>query len=368
MDKRRTTFVAIFAVIVIMTLASCGKKKEKAEDEMQIPEVEQSENFVDTMRLELQDFNKQIVCNGQLRAKAKSDISFTTSDIVTNIYVRNGQRVSKGDIIASTDKREKTRELEKAEHELERSRVDLADKLISLGYDADLHDVPGDVMKRAEVTSGYYTAKFALQSAKTALEECNLRAPFSGRIVNMEGRPFQRNEKLCTLVDDSRFDVEFKILEAELPNVKLNQRVKVTPFIDEEKVFNGIITQINPVVDEKGLILITARVDNAKGNNEMIDGLNVKVIVEQEVRKMFVVPKDAVVERDGYHVVFLYRNGRAVWTYVDILHSNINSYAITGCVRKGTTVSEGDVVITSGNLNLADNTKVVARKKTADDE
>ncbi len=368
MDKRRTILVAAVAVIVTMTLASCGKKKENTDDEMRIPEVEQSENFVDTMRLGLQDFNKQIVCNGQLRAKAKSDISFTTSDVVTNIYVRNGQRVSKGDIIASTDKREKTRELEKAEHELERSRVDLADKLISLGYDADLHDVPGDVMKRAEVTSGYYTAKYALQSAKTALDECNLRAPFSGRIVNVEGHAFQRNDKLCTLVDDSQFDVEFKILEAELPHVKVGQSVKVSPFIDEEKICNGVITQINPAVDEKGLILITARVDNTKGDKEMIDGLNVKVIVEQEVRKMFVVPKDAVVERDGYHVVFLYKDGRAVWTYVDVLYSNINSYAITGCVRKGTTVKEDDIVITSGNLNLADNTKVVARKRTDDDK
>ena len=234
----------------------------------------------------------------------------------------------------------------------------LYDKLISLGYDGSLEGVPDDVLKRAEVTSGFYTAKYALQSAQTALDECNLREPFSGRIANLEGRTYQRNDKLCTLIDDSQFEVKFKILEAELANVKIGQKVLVSPFINEEKQYVGNISSMNPMVDEKGLVLVTARIDNTRGDNDIIDGLNVKVVVEEEVRRMFVVPKDAVVERDGYHVVFLYKDGHAVWTYVDILHSNINSHAITGCARKETTINEGDVIITSGNLNLADDTEV----------
>ncbi len=45
-------------------------------------------------------------------------------------------------------------------------------------------------------------------------------------------------------------------------------------------------------------------------------------------------------------------------THVDIVHSNISSFTITGCRRKETTINEGDIVITSGNLNLADGTEV----------
>jgi hypothetical protein len=44
---------------------------------------------------------------------------------------------------------------------------------------------------------------------------------------------------------------------------------------------------------------------------------------------------------------------------VDVIHSNIGSFAITGCQRKETTIKEGDIVITSGNLNLADGTEVM---------
>ena len=264
--------------------------------------------------------------------------------------------VAKGALIASLDKRERVREIEKAEKELERAKVELTDKLIGLGYDASLKGVPEDVMKRTEVTSGYFTAKYQLQSAKTALTECNLYAPFSGRIADLEARSYQRNDKICTLIDDSQFEVEFKILEAELAIIRKGQHIKVSPFVSDSLTIEGVITEINPLVDDKGLVKVMARLVNK--DNTLIDGMNVRVIVEEQLRNMFVVPKDAVVERDGYHVVFIYKDGQAVWTYVDVLYSNINSYAITGCQRKETEIHAGDIIITSGNLNLADGTEV----------
>lgn len=342
--------------IISSCILSCGDKSAEKSSEMEVHQQAMNETYVDTMTLRTSTFNKQIVCNGRLRAKAKSELSFVAQGVTAEIYVEEGMNVVKGTLIASVDKRERLRELEKAEKELERAKVDLIDKLISLGYDASMAGVPEDVMKRAEVTSGYFSAQYQLQSAKKALNECNLYAPFDGRIANLEARPYQRNDKICTLIDDSQFEVEFRILEAELENVRKGQKIIVSPFVSDSLVFNGIITEINPLVDEKGLIKIMAKLDNK--NNTLIDGMNVRVTVEEQVRNMFVVPKDAVVERDGYHVIFLYKERHAIWTYVDVLHSNINSFAITGCQRKETTINEGDIIITSGNLNLADGTEV----------
>ena len=139
--------------------------------------------------------------------------------------------------------------------------------------------------------------------------------------------------------------------------------VKVSPFIDESIVLGGTVTEINPTIDEKGLVTVKARVKN--NSDRLLDGMNVKVIIENSVRDMFIVPKEAVVERDGYHVVFVYdkETHRAIWTYVDILYSNLSSFAITGCEKKQTTVNVGDIVITSGNLNLADDTEVKIANK-----
>ena len=347
-----------YLIAAFALLAACTSNKEENKDgsEMEMHQQQMSETYVDTMVLHQTEFNKQIVCNGRLRAKAKSELNFNGQGIIAEVFVREGQHIGKGKLIATLDKQDRQRELEKAEHELRRAKVELTDKLIGLGYN-DMNTVPADVMERAEVMSGYYSANFQLQSAKKALEECNLYAPFSGRVADLEAKRFQKNDKVCTLVDDSGFEVEFRILEAELSGVRIGQKVKVTPFVQDSIRYEGRVTEINPLVDDKGLVKIKAQLSNR--GNTLLDGMNVHVIVEEKMQHMFVVPKDAVVERDGYQVIFLLEEGRAVWTYVDVVHSNISSFAITGCQRKETTIKEGDIVITSGNLNLADGTEVI---------
>ena len=349
---------ALHLLAAFILVAACTSNKEENKDGsgMEMHQQQMSETYVDTMVLHQTEFNKQIVCNGRLRAKAKSELNFNGQGIIVEVFVREGQHIGKGKLIATLDKQDRQRELEKAEHELQRAKVELTDKLIGLGYN-DMNAVPADVMERAEVMSGYYSAKFQLQSAKKALEECNLYAPFSGRIADLEAKRFQKNDKVCTLVDDSGFEVEFRILEAELSGVRIGQIVKVTPFVQDSIQYEGRVTEINPLVDDKGLVKIKAQLSNR--GNTLLDGMNVRVIVEEKMQHMFVVPKDAVVERDGYQVIFLLEEGRAVWTYVDVVHSNISTFAITGCQRKETTIKEGDIVITSGNLNLADGTEVI---------
>lgn len=349
---------ALHLLAAFILVAACTSNKEENKDGsgMEMHQQQMSETYVDTMVLHQTEFNKQIVCNGRLRAKAKSELNFNEQGIIAEVFVREGQHIGKGKLIATLDKQDRQRELEKAEHELQRAKVELTDKLISLGYN-DMNAVPADVIERAGVMSGYYSAKFQLQSAKKALEECNLYAPFSGRIADLEAKRFQKNDKVCTLVDDSDFEVEFRILEAELSGVRIGQKVKVTPFVQDSIQYEGRVTEINPLVDDKGLVKIKTQLSNR--GNTLLDGMNVRVIVEEKMQHMFVVPKDAVVERDGYQVIFLLEEGRAVWTYVDVVHSNISSFAITGCQRKETTIKEGDIVITSGNLNLADGTEVI---------
>ena len=334
-------------------------KTEKEESAISTAALEQSIVEVDTVVLRKQTFQKQILCNGKLVVIQRAELMCPKSgELLKSVNVRNGQRVSAGMVLAVADTRDRNTDLEKAKHDLERAKVDLQDKLIGLGYDADAKNVPADVLKKAEMTSGFYSAKYALKAAETALADCKLVAPFSGKIADLVARPHQRGDKFCTLIDDSFFDVEFKILESELASVAIGTTVKVSPFIDESIVLNGTVTEINPTIDEKGLVTIKARVKNT--SNKLLDGMNVKVIIENSVHDMFVVPKEAVVERDGYHVIFVYDKDthHAVWTYVDVLYSNLTSFAITGCEKKHTAVKVGDVVITSGNLNLADDTEV----------
>ena len=366
MTNKKTKIIlsSLAAVIIIgglawLTYSLAHQEDESKEDDNAMMAQEQAIVEVDTMMLRKQSFQKQILCNGKLAAIRKAELMCPKGgEVVQTVNVKNGQRVSAGSVLAVADMRDRKIQLEKAKRDLERAKVELQDKLIGLGYDGNTSNVPAEVLHRAEVTSGYYSAKYALQSAESSLSDCRLLAPFSGRVSELVARSYQRGDKFCTLIDDSFFDVEFQILEAELSSVRIGTQVKMSPFIDDDLLLTGSVTEINPTIDSKGLVSVKARIRNT--SDRLLDGMNVKVIIENSVPDMFVVPKEAVVERDGYHVVFVYdpSTRRAVWTYVDIVYSNLTSYAITGCERKNTTVKAGDIVITSGNLNLADDTEV----------
>lgn len=351
----------ISILVSAMLLTGCSGIRHEGREERAISQLTMtSENYVDTMHLHKGDFLRQMICNGKLRAMVKSELKSRHMDVLTSINVSNGTRVPKGALLAVTDETLYKRELEKAQRELEKARIDLADKLITMGYDSDGRGVPQDVMRRAEVTSGYYSAQYALETAETSLRDCYLTAPVSGVIANLEGHLHQLiTDQFCTIIDDSCFDVEFSVLEAELYMIQKGMSVSVSPFSDESYVVAGRITNINPTVEENGLVKVQAQIPG--GSSHIMDGMNVRVVCQQTIPDMYVVPKDAVVERDGYYVIFVLTGGRARWTYVDILHSNITHHAITGCKRKGTEIHEGDIVITSGNLNLADDIEVAVK-------
>ena len=351
----------LLGVVVLGTLA-CGGEKKKETGEVGKSEKQRQLVMVDTLVLKKRVFQKQIVCNGKLRAVCKSDLGFAGSGVITEINGINGGYVKKGAVLAALDNKEALVELEKSRRAMERANIDLQDKLIGQGYSVDTTAVPPLILRNMKISSGYDNAVDQLEAAKRRLEGCYLVAPFSGRIANLDAKVHDRfANKLCTLIDDSYFDVEFSILEAEIEEVAQNQRVKIIPFINDKKTFYGDVTEINPLIDDHGQVKIRARVRNS--DRYLIEGMNVKIVLEREVKDSFVVPKDAVVLRDGFQVIFCYRDGKAVWTYVDVVMSNIDSHVITGSEKKQTSLSENDVVIISNNLNLADGTDVTPNNR-----
>ena len=73
-------------------------------------------------------------------------------------------------------------------------------------------------------------------------------------------------------------EIEFHVLESELHLVGKGQKVAVEPAASSVQPVNGEIMEINPIVDEKGLIRIKALV---KGYSGLMEGMNVTVRIHQ---------------------------------------------------------------------------------------
>lgn len=134
------------------------------------------------------------------------------------------------------------------------------------------------------------------------------------------------------------------MLESELPLIKRGDRVEVTPFANAGLATQGSVSEINPLVDENGMVRVKAAVS---GKGQLFEGMNVRVSVQRSLGKQLVVPKTAVVLRSGKQVVFTLKDNVAYWNYVRTGLENADSYTIVEGLK------ENDVVITGGNINLA---------------
>lgn len=339
--------------IVILSACGNGNSNLKGNNEKvrHTPDV----NLVDVTILKKGDFPLQVLSNGRLSASKKASLSFSISGKIASIYVQNGESVSSGEKLAELDRPDLRLFLQSSKTAFNKSEMDLYDILVGQGYmDNDTSSIPEAVLSMARMRSGYQSAKENVAVARYNLSSTVLRAPFSGRIADLKVKKYDEmgSGPFCTLVDDRILDVDFTVLESEYPFLSKGLDVKVTPFADDAKTFKGTITSINPVVDDKGQIQVRARINN---DGSLIDGMNVKIVIERMIHDMLVIPKSAVVSRDNQDVLFKYSNdGKAHWTYIDILYSNGDSYAVTQNNDRNAILEEGDTIIVSDNLNLAD--------------
>ena len=349
--KIRIIYAAILGGLLISSCVQKGKgssSEEEKEKKEVIPENADKQK-VSVMTLRYGDFNNEIISNGKLVAPRKADLKFRSSENVTAVYVKNGDRVSKGQVLAELDKFTLTNTLKQVRDQFERTKIDLQDVLISQGYSgSDTTKIPASTLKNARVKSGYGKSKVDLEVAEYNLNAATLRAPFDGVVANLfsrENNLSNQSDKFCTIIDDSQFEAEFPVLESELVSVRQGQQVKIMPYSFNDLEVPGEIRKINPVVDKNGMVTTNAICGNP--DHKLFEGMNVKIIIQERVPHQLVVPKQAVVLRSEKQVVFTYQSGQAKWVYVKTGMENTSSFV----VNEG--LNEGDSVIYEGNLNLA---------------
>lgn len=353
------------SLLCLMTLLyGCESKTTNEENEGIETRLISMPNEVTVMPLKRRLFEHQLVSNGKVTAARYADLSFETAATISHIYVKNGDRVTKGQKLAELDKFKLQNALSQAENSLAQSELELKDVLIGQGYSPSQTDtIPADVMELAELRSGYKQNQISYEMAKYELEHAVLTAPFNGLVANLFTKAYNMSstsEAFCRIIDNGHMEVDFTVLESELPLLKMGDRVSVTPYSSSNQVYDGRITSINPIVDEQAMVHVSALIEGQP--TTLFDGMNVKVSVFRSVEHALVIPKSAVVLRSGKQVVFTLKNGQAHWNYVHTVLENMNEYTLA---ESGSDVLyEGDTIIVTGNINLAHETPVTIIEET----
>src|SRR5690606_10048242 len=330
-----------------------GQTRQTAEEHVQaLPPTETAE--VKAFLLQEDVFNHELISNGTIVASQKADLRFEEAEVVEEIFVKNGQRVQKGQKIAQLAPFKLQNALKQALDNLEKAKLELQDVLISQGFTlADSLKVPQETMKIAKIKSNYEYSVIQYELAKYGLSHSVLYAPYDGIIANLMANKYNvppSNEPVCTVIADDAMDAQFTVLETELPLIRRGDRVELSPFSIQDYHATAVIDEINPLVDENGMVKVKARIRGAAQG--LYEGMNIRVRVQRSAGKQLIVPKEALVLRNNRKVVFTAKSNQALWNYVQTGLENSTGYVITEGLQAG------DSVIYEGNLNLAHETPV----------
>ena len=343
--------------LTLLLLACNGKEKQKKEDEQYARIEQQDEKTIVKAQVAREDrFNLELVSNGKAEANRKATLNFDVADVVKKVNVKNGDRIRKGDIIAEVDDEKAKQTLEDALLSLKKAVLDLKLSIINEGFKT-LDDTIKLTALRKEamyLQCGYTSSLKAFEKAEKEYTLIKTRAPFDGIIADLEAKPYNQTsvyKSLCTLIDDSKMEVVFNVLETEIGNLHSGMEVEITPYANHKYTLTGKITEVNPRIDENGMVKVKAVTDNQQ--RILVDGMNVSILIKRQIDHKIIIPKSAVLPRQGKKVVFVYQKGKAMWRYVTTGYENSTEVS----VEEG--ISPGDTVIYDNNLVLSHMNTVV---------
>ncbi|MFQ5550670.1 MAG: efflux RND transporter periplasmic adaptor subunit [Gemmatimonadales bacterium] len=175
----------------------------------------------------------------------------------------------------------------------------------------------------ARAKSGVDRAEVGVQQALLALDRSRTRAPFSGRIADIQvvqGQWVREGDVLMTIVDIDPIKVEVRVLESEVGYLREGGGAAVSFAAFPGETFTGAVATINPVIDAATRTArVTVTVPNPLGR--VLPGMYARVSLEaQRFPDRILVPKAAILERSNRTMLFVYepdgRTGLAKWHYV----------------------------------------------------
>ena len=350
--------ISILGIVSILFVSGCKKNKEKNVDESRQARIEQNQEKTEVRvaKARKDRFEMELVSNGKAEAREKATLNFLVADVIDSIFVTNGARVKKGDPILQVDGYNARQQRQDALLNLKKAELELRNRLMSEGIN-DLKDtlrLPAQRLHTIMLQCGYTSAVSSYEKACRDYANIRTTAPFTGIVSDLEAKPYNPSsayKNVCTRINDSQMEVVFNVLETEIGYIHRGMDVELTPYANQSVTLHGKVSEVNPRIDENGMVKIKATADNA--SHILIDGMNVSIILKRQIEDKLIVPKTAVLPRQGKKVVFVHQNGKAIWKYVTTDLENSREISIESGLK------EGEEVIYENNLGLSHENEVI---------
>ena len=217
---------------------------------------------------------KTVVASGSVESVNEVDVGAQVSGKITKLYVKLGQEIKKGEMIADIDSTTQINTLNTKKAALVSYQAQLKAK--KTAYDVALSSynrLSKLYTQKATSFDSLNTAKSTLDNAKAEMEaiEANIKqaeievntaetnvgytkitAPMDGTVISVpvsEGQTVNANQTtptIVTIADLSKMKIKPEISEGDITKVKAGQEVSFTILSDSQTVYHSVIDSVDP--------------------------------------------------------------------------------------------------------------------------
>ncbi|KTC90821.1 efflux RND transporter periplasmic adaptor subunit [Fluoribacter dumoffii] len=316
---------------------------------------------VSTMKVEASLWQPTLRAVGNMRARLGVNVTTELAGMVQTIYFTPGTPVKKGTVLVQLNADTELGQL----HSLQ-AQVELA----KITYNRDKAQYAVRAVSKQTVDADEWNlknlqAQVAQQTA--TVEKKTIRAPFTGQlgINNINpGQYLNVGDTVTTLQALDPIYVDFYLPQQELAKLELGQNVRVVADTYPDKIFQGKITTIEPIVDSATRnVEVEATLPNP--DFKLKPGMFTQVEVETGAKKNYLtLPQSAISFNPYGDIVYLVKengqkdqNNKPILVVKQVFVTVGDTRGDQIAVLKG--LHAGDIVVTSGQLKLKNGSQVL---------
>lgn len=341
---KRIVAIIVAIVLVVLIVFRLTSNHEKINAKQNVS-TDLSYTSVDVVAVKSMQLDQDLDLVGYLDPSKEISISAEAQGTITSLNIDLGQSVAQGHTIALIDNRQKQLALKSAQISVKKLTKDLARyKSLYQGGSATEQQVD-------DAQNAYDNAVVQEQLAAKQLADATIKSPISGIIskkVVERGTYVNVGNPIATVVDVAQMKIKLNVSEANVYLLKQGDKATITTEVYPAATFTGKISFISPKGDEAHNYQVEIVIPN-NSKYRLKAGTFVNAHFDLPSRsKVLCIPREALQGSVKEAQVYVADNGKAVLRSIAVSGGNDKFLVVTSGL------SEGEKVVTTGQVNLTD--------------
>jgi len=349
MKKIITTVVVIAGLGLTIGYVLTNNRKKNLEKQ-QVAVASNAKVLVKAYTLKKEAYDMDFTANGNLIANQDLKLMSEANGRIISISVKEGDRVSQGQVLATVESTYANIDLKNAQEALEKYKID--QKRLEASFKT------GGVTQSQldEIRLAVTNTENSVAQAKKRLSDNTIKSPISG-IINkkyIEVGSFvgAGASALFDIVDVSQLKLKVNANEKQVVQLSLGTPVEVNVPVFPDQMFNGKVSFIAPKADQSLNYPVEIVLANTKGSPLKAGMYATASFKFGDQTPIMAIPRTGFVGAISNNEVFVVENGKAV------LKKVVAGLSFGDMVEILDGLNEGEVIITSGQINLVNGTPV----------